>query len=65
MDFMRAMVRGTTWKCRMSNDAAFEVWTPFVLKRKQAIEQLLEFANGDYDDLYSRRDVVSVWSVAG
>lgn len=64
MDFIRSMVKGRTWKARMSNGDIFEIWTPFELKRKQAIQKLLDFANGDYE-IYDRGDVESVWSVAG
>lgn len=64
MDFVRVMVKGTTWKVRMSNEAIFEFWTPYAIKRKEAVSQLLDIAN-DGLDIYSRRDVESAWSVAG
>lgn len=60
MGFMRSLVKGTVWKCRMSNDAIFEWWTPYVIKRAAARQELLRVANEDYE-AYTKQDIVSIW----
>jgi hypothetical protein len=63
--FMRSMVRGYTWKVKMNNGAVFDVWTPYKRTRREMIPLLLAQANGDYDDVYARGDIESVWETIG
>ena len=60
-DWMKMMVRGYTWKARMSNDAVFEFWTPRTIDRLQARKELLKIANGDYTDVYDVKDLKQLW----
>lgn len=61
MDFMRKMVRGFNWNVRMGNDAIFSFWTPTDISRKEAVKELLNEANGDYGEVYTNKDIESVW----
>ena len=61
MNLLRQLVRGYVWKCRMSNGAVFGVWTPINITRKEAVNELLEFANPQY---YEKKDIESVWKTA-
>ena len=61
MAFMRQLVRGFIWKCRMLNGALFQFWTPTSqLTRAEARAKLLAEANGDYEEVYSKRDIDSL-----
>jgi hypothetical protein len=59
-NFMQQLVRGFTWKCKMSNDAIFAVWTPTDLSRAEAEKLLLEQAG-----YYQKGDIVSIWKCIG
>lgn len=50
------LVSGTTWKCRMINDAIFETWTPTIWNKKTARKELLKEAV-----YYESKDIVSIW----
>lgn len=58
---MKLLVRGFTWKARMSNDAVFEFWTPSEITRKTAKDKLLAIANGDYLNVYDKADITYMW----
>lgn len=64
-DVMKLMVRGYTWKARMSNGAVFEWWTPMKVGYITAKEELLKAANAEYGNVYTPRDIVSMWETKG
>jgi len=72
-DLMRALIRGFVWKCRMSNGAIFEWWTPTKVSHKVAKKALMDFANGvdkngrGWSDppIYNSEDVDAVWETKG
>ena len=66
--FMRTMVRGYKWKCRMFNGAVFEWWTPTKVDRKTARKALYDLANAycAQDDpcyIEAEGDLESLWQV--
>jgi len=61
-EFMRGIVRGYIWRCKMKNNVVFEIWTPSNLIRKDAKKLLLDFANGDYGEVYGANDIKNIWS---
>lgn len=64
-DVMKFLVRGYTWKARMSNGAVFEWWTPQKVDRQTAKEELLKIANAEYGYVYAPKDIVSIWETKG
>lgn len=58
---LHELVRGYYWRCRMSNGAEFELWSAMKLSRTEARNQLLAFANGDYEGVYESADITSLW----
>jgi len=60
-EWMKMMVRGYTWKARMSNGAIFDLWTPRIINRCQARKELLDMVNGDYEDVYNTKDLKQLW----
>lgn len=64
-NFLQALVRGFTWKARMSNDAVFSFWTPFDITRREARKRLLKESNGDCEGIYEKSDVCHVWRTIG
>lgn len=64
-DVMKLLVRGYTWKARMSNGAVFDWWTPQKVDRQTAKEELLKIANAEYGDVYAPKDIVSIWETKG
>lgn len=64
-DVMKLLVRGYTWKARMSNGAVFEWWTPQKVDRQTAKEELLKIANGEYGGIYTQKDIDSIWETKG
>jgi len=69
MSVMRQMVRGYTWKCRMSNGAEFEWWTPMEVTRAVARAALFKWANSigfsDEPPVYEKCDMESLWRTKG
>lgn len=63
--WMRGIVRGYTWKIRMFNGAVFEKWTPKDMNGKDAGQMMIDFSNGDYEDVCTNEDVVSLWKTNG
>jgi len=65
-DIMKILVRGHTWKARMRNDAVFEWWTPHkVIDRQIVKNELLKTANGEYKNVYTLKDIVTLWETKG
>lgn len=64
MDIVKQLVRGYTWRARMSNGAIFEIWTPFKIRQSQAKTLMLDFANADIQ-IYDSQDIESIWSTNG
>lgn len=58
-----SMVRGHYWNCRMSNDAIFSIWTPYIgLSRKEIKEALLDYSNGGgVYNAYTSEDIIRIW----
>ena len=64
--FMRTMVRGYKWKCRMFNGAVFEWWTPTKVDRKTARAELYAEGNAmctEDDPAYVKGDIDAMWEV--
>ena len=59
-NWMKAFVRGFTWKARMSNGAVFTYWTPSRCTRAQAREELLKIA-----EYYTKDEIENLWMVKG
>jgi hypothetical protein len=55
-NFMRGLVSGSVWRCRMVNGAVFELWTPYLWTRKQARKELLALA-----EYYASSEVEGLW----
>lgn len=52
--------KNVRWKCRMSNDAVFEIVTTSLVKSVEARKLLLE-----HSKYYEPRDIVRIWRVKG
>ena len=65
------LVRGYTWKARMSNDRIFLFWTPTKLTRRQAIEQMcyetgwVNTDNTESHVVYGTADIERIWETKG
>jgi len=54
------LVRGFTWKAKMSNDAIFEAWVPNDITRSEARNRIL--AEAQY---YAKYDIENLWKTVG
>jgi hypothetical protein len=55
-DFMRGLISGSVWRCRMVNGAVFELWTAYRWTRQQARRELLALA-----EYYTPSEIESIW----
>ena len=58
------VVAGQWYRAEFFN-GPFEFWVSRKLSRKEARQAALEFANGDYVDVYTDEDLESVRAIAG
>jgi len=54
------LVKGYQYAATFFNGAVFDFWAGSKLNRKQAQQAALLIANGDYTDIYSKSDIISV-----